>query len=67
MWHTVNREGTSYKTDRKEDGEEPVFPRDWNLEAEGTGGALDSQEPLENLRWMLGFSFPVRRDFDPIF
>lgn len=34
------------------------------MEAEGTGGAVDSQEPLESLGWMLDFSFPKRRDFD---
>lgn len=37
------------------------------MEAEGTGGAVDSQEPLESLGGMLDFSFPKRRDFDPIF
>ena len=44
-----------------------MSPGGWNLEAEGTEGAVDSQEPLENLRWMLGFSFLMRRDFGLIF
>ena len=56
----------SYECYKEGEEREPVFPGGWNPEAEGTGGAVDSQEPLENLGWTLGFSFLMRRDFDLI-
>lgn len=68
LWTSTkkDREEMSYEWWKGEE-REPVFPGGWNPEAEGTGGAVDSQEPLENLGWMLGFSFLMRRNFDLIF
>lgn len=68
--HTVNREGTSNKSDRRQDREERQYPLG---AGHGNRSRRDSQEPLENLGWMLSFSFPMRREelfshnFDPKF